>query len=205
MPTPRPWQPSALILRALLGIVFVWAGLAKVIGQTSLSGDDLARFAEVRGDAPAADPLAVRRVHSLTLTIDRAARPADGDPWWPAHLWKIPLAPITLAWTVAITELAAGMLLLLGLFTRGAAAAVALVMLGALWLTQFGPAIIGGEPLLGFLPNRDPADLSLWTGFLLQASLLASALALLPTGAGRCSMDARMFDVPDDETDAEKA
>lgn len=74
-----------------------------------------------------------------------------------------------LSWVVGITELAAGGLLILGLFTPAAAAAVLGIMANAIWVRidvdQFAGAVE------------------------LEAIYAAAAFALLFTGAGRASLD----------------
>ncbi len=147
--------------------------------------------------APAAESTAgtvkVRRLYGLALLVEGAAKkPAD-----PAHkpiaLWPSVLAggnrPLILAWAVAITELLGGGLVLIGLFTRLSALALAACMAGALWLTEIGPAIQSGSAFLGFLPNYDAADTRLWTTPLWQFTLTMCAMALVCAGAGAASID----------------
>jgi putative oxidoreductase len=74
-----------------------------------------------------------------------------------------------LAWTVGITELVAGGLLILGLFTPAAAAAVLAVTASAIWVK---------------------VDVNLFAGAVeLEALYAAAAAALLFTGAGKISLD----------------
>jgi len=75
---------------------------------------------------------------------------------------------------VALTELAGGILLILGLFTRFAAAAVAIFMINAVWFTS----------AKGFF----------WTagGFEFSLLLLAVSLVFLVRGGGEYSIDSKM-------------
>lgn len=141
----------------------------------------------------------VRAVHkSLTLRLVNAAKPADGQmPLWPARLaegkW-----PVYAAWAAALTELIGGCWLLLGLFTRFAAAGLAGVMLGAIWLTQVGPAMQTGQTYLGFLPRyaifgANDCGTPLYTMLLWQFTLLCGALSLFFSGAGTLAIDRALF------------
>jgi putative oxidoreductase len=98
-----------------------------------------------------------------------------------------------LAWAVAITELAGGLCLLLGLLTRLAAFGIAGVMLGAMWLTQIGPAIQSGKTTLGFLPDYGAFDGMKWEPLMFQFALCAAALALAFLGPGRLSLDTALL------------
>ncbi|MGX7824814.1 DoxX family protein [Actinokineospora sp. 24-640] len=76
-----------------------------------------------------------------------------------------------LSWVTGVTELVAGLLLILGLFTPAAAAAVFGVMLNAIWVRL---------------------DINLFVGDVeLEVIYAAAAFALLFTGAGHFSLDRR--------------
>ncbi|MFN0010301.1 MAG: DoxX family membrane protein [Phycisphaerales bacterium] len=135
----------------------------------------------------------VRRLYGLALMLQGAAKvPTDAGKKQFA-LWPGTLAtgkrPLVAAWAVALTELIAGSLVLIGLFTRLSALSLGACMTGALWLTEIGPAIQSGSAALGFLPNYDVADTKLWSTPLWQFGLLMSALALACAGAGVASID----------------
>jgi putative oxidoreductase len=133
-------------------------------------------------------PVQVKLLYSLALMLRSDAAPEAGKmPLWPPPLGAGE-TPVYLAWAVAVTELGGGVCLLLGLLTRVSALGIAAVMLGAMWLTEFGPAIQKGDTVLGFLPNRPVFDMG-WQTLMLQFSLLASALALAFCGPGRLSLD----------------
>lgn len=75
---------------------------------------------------------------------------------------------------VALTELVGGLLLVFGLFTRFAAAAVVIFMINAVWITS----------ARGFFWTAGGAEFSIL--------ILAVALVFLVRGGGKCSVDARM-------------
>jgi putative oxidoreductase len=85
----------------------------------------------------------------------------------------IPMAGIT-GPLVGVVELIGGVALVIGLFTRPVAAALAVVMLGAILFVHL--------PAGFFLPN----------GVEFVLTLLGSAVALALTGAGTYSLDARL-------------
>lgn len=141
-----------------------------------------------------ATPPRVKRLYSLAFLTHAAANPrpdADGRtpmPLWPAELGKNPW-PVRAAWAVTITEIVAGAFLILGLLTRLSALSLAGVMLGALWLTQIGPAVQSGNTTLGFLPAHAAFDVSAWKDILWQFGLLCSAMALACVGSGTLAFD----------------
>lgn len=147
-----------------------------------------------------------RRVLGLALMLDRAAHPRFNDdgvelkPIWPPDLAKGKW-PVTLAYAVAVTELVGGMALLLGLFTRLSALGLVVVMLGAIWLDQVGPAIQSGNTLFGFLPAHGAFDVDsvgkpVWMPLLWQVSLLGASGAVFFLGAGGLSLDRIIFGGP---------
>jgi len=267
-----------LLLRFMLGTVFVWAGLGKVSEMIEVSGEPAAILANMGVIAPAAapgagpapkveppapakppeskppeskqpetkppepkapatkpggtagrpgpsgsagialvrrqsaprqytaadfpSPVHVRRLYGLALLLHSAAAPDGGAgtmPLWPPSL-AAGSAPVYLAWSVASTELAGGVFLLLGLLTRLAALGVAGVMMGAIWLTEIGPAIQSGKTVLGFLPQR-PAFGPDWQTLLLQFALCMAALALAFCGPGRLSLDTALLSGRGDDDD----
>jgi uncharacterized membrane protein YphA (DoxX/SURF4 family) len=155
------------------------------------------------------DPIEVKRLYGLALLTYSAAHPAPNpDGTTPRPIWPEWAArdqwPIVLAWAAAITELAAGILVLVGLLTRLSALSIASVMAIAMWLTEFGPAIQAGQTVLGFIPQRDPWDTAAWRTLLWQLSLFGAALALALAGPGALAIDRAPHpnDDLDDEDDA---
>lgn len=268
-----------LLLRAMLGVIFLWAGLGKVSNITEMPGEAaavLANMGVIKGPSsvappstplptPAPDkqapdkqtpdkqapakqapakppaptgksgridegpavwlasqgvtepkytaadfpqPVRIRQVYGLAVAIKNAAEPvaAAGEPA-PMRLWPAQLGqgqwPVYQAWAVAMTELAGGCCLILGLLTRFWALALAGVMLGAIWLTQLGPAMQSGKTVLWILPAYQTFDTRAWQPLLFQFSLLMAALALAFCGPGRASLDTALLTGRSDEDDDE--
>lgn len=141
-----------------------------------------------------AEPVKVRRVWGIALRIHTAANPptkADGTPGsstWPKALAS-GLWPKYLALAVVFAELAAGLAVALGLFTRLSGLSLAGVMLGAVWLDQCTPAIQAGSTFLFVLPNHDLWSVDGWRPLLWQFSLFSCAMALALIGPGVMSAD----------------
>lgn len=238
---------APLFLRFVLGVTFLWAGLAKVMESRDYSGEDaalLARWqvtsaadsgtppasepskadaakevpakpadpaapaAEQPKDAPTATteapataaPVHLPNLYMIATMLYHGANPApraDGTPARPIVPAKAAegRTPVMLAWAASITELAAGVCVLIGFFTRLASLGLASVMGVAIWLTQIGPAVASGTGKFGFLPEYatfDPA----WRDLLWQMALGGSALALMFAGAGMMSLDRLLFHRP---------
>ena len=82
--------------------------------------------------------------------------------------------PVMFAYVVTFIEVMGGVCLILGLFTRVAAAAISLVMLGSIpTLLQMGKGFIGGYEF--------------------NVSLLAMAVALIFSGSNTLSLDNRLL------------
>lgn len=168
---------------------------------------DAAEPAATPAVAPAT-PGRVGRVNGIAILLHRSANPAsttapDGTVTTPMPLWPAWAAsgslPVALAWTVAITELLAGLFLLIGFLTRFAGLAVAGVMAGAIWLTQVGPAVQSGKTLLGFLPVVEPWYEIGWMPLMWQTALLFMGLALVFSGGGALSIDRAVSARDDDD------
>lgn len=140
-----------------------------------------------------AGPAQLPGLYGLALFIQSSAN-AD-KPTMPATLGR-DAWPVRMAHAAAWTELIGGAFLLVGLFTPLSAFAIACVMGTALWMTQFGPATVGGGPsTLGFLPpinNFSTGDEG-WAKFLWQMLIVFSALSLVFSGAGAVSVDRWIF------------
>lgn len=161
--------------------------------------------------AQADRPVTVKRVLKLALLIHHAANPGVGDDGQPKMpLWPEPLAknnlPVVLAWIAAITELVCGAAILTGFFTRLAALPIIGTMIGAMWLTQIGPALQAGETTFGFLPAgiyEMNAGGYVWTHLFWQFALAMMGLALFFLGAGALSIDRLIFGSVRDDRDYE--
>ena len=150
------------------------------------------------------DEIEIPRVYGLALLLHKAANPpASADPasasqmmrLWPQSIGK-GMWPVRLAWMVAITEVVAGLFVLVGLLTRASAIALAGTMLGAIWLTEIGPAMQAGSTVLGILPDRDPFSVDAWRPLLWQLSLFMGAMALVVLGSGALGFDRKLFPPP---------
>jgi len=95
------------------------------------------------------EPVEGSRRLSLVLAMEATSR----GGYWPGFL-SSPTAYGMLAWIVTIIEFVGGWLVLLGFLTRFWALGFAGAMLGAAWMTQFVPVLVGARPdLWGFLPD----------------------------------------------------
>lgn len=172
-------------------------------GTESTGGTSTAKATPVYTAADFPEPVEVFKGMNIALLIDSAANPkprADGTtpmPLWPAQASGAPW-PVVFAWAAACTEILAGALLILGLFTRLSALGLAGTMVVAMWLTQIGPAIQQGGATFGFLPPHATFDIAAWQPLLWQFSLLASSLALFFLGSGPAGLDAAIFGGPSD-------
>ena len=143
-------------------------------------------------DFPSEQP--VRRLWGIALRVSKAGDPpvdASGkrpQATWPSIL-ATPLWAKTQAQAVLVTELLAGAFVLLGFVTRWSSLALGGVMLGAIWLDQLTPAMQSGATIWGVLPAHAPFDVRAWTPLAWQCALLAAALSLAISGAGRLSVD----------------
>jgi uncharacterized membrane protein YphA (DoxX/SURF4 family) len=264
---------APLLLRTMLAVTFIWAGLGKVRSTEQVQGEDAAilanmgvlsksspkvspgtpaaplptpsgnehgggtgtpgekgttdsnvrgvdgdgwRIARVAQDtgAPAGstpgttpsgqfsaadfpEPVSVSRTDLLALSLYKAAHPvaAEGAPV-PKPLWPPALAsgrlPVIFAYLVVAAELGGGLLVAIGLCTRLAALSIAGVMVGAMWLTQFGPAWQSGKTIWGFLPDY-PTYGGEWMMLQWQFGLCLAALALFFTGPGYMALDHALF------------
>lgn len=158
----------------------------------------------VLASQPAAPDELIRRLHpSIGVRVYQASRGVvageekTGWVYWPAFLGKGSW-PVYQAWFVSLVELIGGGLLLIGLFTRFAAFMLVGAMLGAMWLTQIGPALATGNTVLGFLPAHEAYDVRAWMPFFWQLSLLGGSMALALAGPGSLSLDRWLGRTSDD-------
>lgn len=184
------------------------------VGAPSFGGGELLRVSQPGGSAPSGatpgtvptgqftaedfpDPVKVPRADLLALSLHQAAFPKakEGEPA-PKPLWPPALAtgrlPVIFAYLVVAAELGGGILVAIGLCTRLAAASIAGVMVGAMWLTQFGPGWQAGTLRWGFLPDYPTYGME-WMMLLWQFTLCFAALALFFTGPGYMALDHALF------------
>lgn len=134
----------------------------------------------------------VARMYGIALAVQGAGKlPADSKAAFPLFPPQVTEGqwPLYQAWAVALTELIGGFLVLTGLLTRFASFCIAGVMLGAIWLTEIGPAVQSGNALFFILPANRETFGGDWNTLIIQCSMLAMALNLLFAGAGGLSMD----------------
>ena len=210
---------APVFLRLVLGFTMLWSGLGKLFTTQHFSAQDAAILASMGvidtgssmpvsfrapprklSDSPA--PLQVHQVeasdfakgaelaslYNIAIIIHKASFPEAGMRLWPPKVDTRPW-PVVCAWAVAFIQALGGASLLVGLFTRFFAFFISWVMLGALWLTQIGPAIQSGNTLLGFLPAHASFDEAAWMPLGWIVCLLAMAIALTCAGSGGMSLD----------------
>lgn len=159
----------------------------------------------VQSTAPAVgsdypDPVRIKNVYKITLLLDHATSPGlteDSQPITPTMpTWMgSGKMPVYAAWATAITELSAGLFLLIGLFTRISALSLTIVMLVAIWTTNIGPAALQStDALLGFIPHTaDPWNPASYSILLWQFAIIMMSLSVFLLGAGPLSMDRLIF------------
>ncbi len=142
-----------------------------------------------------ANPTRERFLVNVALTTYKAANPEKGSPRVPAFMGDNALV---LAWGVAIIEFVGGVCLILGFLTRFWAVMITGVIAGALWITELGPAMLGGldQTFLGFLPPVWPFNPAAAMHFLWLLLLTISAFSLVFLGAGALSIDRFLFGHP---------
>ncbi|MBX9735986.1 MAG: DoxX family protein, partial [Phycisphaerales bacterium] len=104
--------------------------------------------------------------------------------------------PVNFAWAAALGEFVCGAALLVGLFTRVSAVGILSIMLGAMWLTELGPAIQAGKTFLYLVPSREAGEffsVPVWQRWFWQVSLICSGIALAMLGPGPLSLDHGVF------------
>ncbi|MCA9300521.1 MAG: DoxX family protein, partial [Phycisphaerales bacterium] len=151
-------------------------------------------------------PLTAKRVMGIAVLLHHANEPGVDDEGNPRmKLWPDAFAingrTTWFAYAVGVTEVLGGAFCFLGLLTRLAAFCLTGVSLGILWFTQVGPAMQGGDAVLGFLPNHALFDTGAWSIPLWQFALLMMVLALLFSGPGRLSIDALLLGGGGDDGD----
>ena len=141
-----------------------------------------------------------RKLVFIALTIHSAVNPEQGSPRLPAFMGT---HKMKLAWAVALTEFLGGLAILVGLLTRFWAIALTGVSAGIVWITEIGPAAMGGidNPMWGFLPPLWPFNPGAGMHFFFTLGLLLTAMSLVLTGAGALSADRVFFGRP--RTDAD--
>lgn len=177
-------------------------------GQGTLTITPLVALAAPLGDGPHSadefpEPIKVKRLYELALGLHAAANPAPGAdgktgmPLWPSVAAKGSW-PVYLAWAVTLAEVVGGFSLLAGFLTRLGGFSIAVVMAGAMWLTEIGPAVQSGKTWLFVLPDHSAfggmgEEGGTYMMLLWQGTLLASSLAVLLLGPGCLSLDGLLF------------
>lgn len=176
-PTTRGGEGGGMLTLAQVGAGGGGAASPPVGAATAFTAEDFP------------EPVQCRGVWMIALGVHKAAHPvAPAGRLWPVWMGE-GLWPKVLAMGVLIAEFWGGALVLIGLFTRLGATAIAGTMLGAMWLTQIGPAVQSGHALLGFLPAKDWLDMMSCQTLLWQAALLAMGGALMLLGSGALAID----------------
>lgn len=150
----------------------------------------------------------MRQLYEVALVVKNAAKDKPGSIG-PSSIWPAWAAsgswPVAIAWLVGLTEMIGGACILLGLFTRLSAFMLLGLMLGAMWLTELGPAMQAGKTMLLILPDRGPGTLfneQLWQHWMWQLAMMTLALGAMLMGPGPLSLDHGVF-APGSEEPAE--
>jgi uncharacterized membrane protein YphA (DoxX/SURF4 family) len=167
------------------------------------AGPEAASPAKVYGAADFAEPVEVARMHATTARAYEAAHPrARADGTAPRALWPVALTrdrwPVVVAWTVSLGMLVGGAMVMVGLFTRLAAAMASIALFVTLWLTMIVPAVHAGTAQWGFIPpggawELNAAGESVHGAFMWLVLQLAGAVSLVFAGAGYLSLDRLLF------------
>lgn len=210
---------SPVLIRVLVGLTFLWAGLGKVVETTEPKPGQVADFVAMgvlepvgEGDGTlaesgadlemAAGELSVRRVHTISWMVYSNAQPRVDEQTGEERAGLLPsflgqgIWPRFMGWLAAVTEILAALAVLMGLLTRFFSFTLAGVIGMAMWLTQVGPAILSGNANLGILPPGAFFDPQVMSGFFWQFALLVACGSLMLTGPGSLSLDQRVFGSP---------
>jgi uncharacterized membrane protein YphA (DoxX/SURF4 family) len=185
---------APMFLRVALAVIFLWTGLGKALGDLKLTTEQAATLASVGGPKVEGESPVVRKMWEVALVVHAAAQPTktgestSGPPVWPAELGK-GRWPAFFAVGVTVVQLAAGVLLVAGFLTRWAAGMLGAFLLGAMWLTEIGPAVQSGTAVLGFLPAYPTFEEKPWMHLWLQFALLCTCLAVVFAGSGGLAVD----------------
>jgi len=172
---------APVVLRLALAAIFIYNGVIKVTGKDGDWGAGWA-FAlwaqQQKLPAGLSDKMDTLTKDQDTITGEKAAdikriegklaRVYADEAGTPPETLRFAAAQLAVAWG----ELLCGVLLLLGLLTRGAALLMILVQVGAIYTVTWAK---------GFS--------SLGGGYETNVALLAMCLALLISGGGACSLD----------------
>lgn len=149
------------------------------------------------------EPMEVRRVYTVALLLSKCAEPGltkDSQPIKPIlpSAFSGGMVARTMAIAAAVTEIGAGILLLLGFLTRISALGTFSVMLVAIWTTQIGPAAMqtapyDPSPILGFLPNHGSLYASEYMTLMFQLACAAMSIAVFFLGSGPVGFDRLIF------------
>jgi uncharacterized membrane protein YphA (DoxX/SURF4 family) len=149
------------------------------------------------------EPMEVRKVYGIALLLSRCAEPgltADSQPIKPILPSAFASGAVarSMAIAAAVTEITAGVLLLLGFLTRISALGTFCVMLVAIWTTQIGPAAmqtVPGDPapILGFLPNFGSLYAMEYKDLMFQLACAAMSVAVFFLGSGPIGLDRLIF------------
>ena len=142
----------------------------------------------------------IKQVYAISLMITKAANPGLTEDSQPIdstipEMFGRGIWPKALAWAVAVTEIAAGVFLVLGFMTRLSAFSLLSVMVTAIWMTQVGPAMMqSSDAILGFIPRvNQPWSPGAYKDVFFQLSLGAMAASVMMMGSGAIGIDRLLF------------
>jgi uncharacterized membrane protein YphA (DoxX/SURF4 family) len=176
---------TQIFARLIVCVVFLPAGAHALFGTERFTADEAQRIESLGSPAAPFEKMLDRKdtkPASMRSAPEPAPEPEDGTSFRALNrialrldAMKVP-APVTVAWAVAIVELAGSVAVLLGFFTRVFAAPLAVIGAMTLW-TLVWPAV-GAR-----LPWTWTAGQSQLVAAWLAATLLPISLTLLGPGA----------------------
>ncbi|MCH2134016.1 MAG: DoxX family protein [Phycisphaerales bacterium] len=188
-----------LLSRIVLGAAFLLAGWYHCFSNTTFTDDQVQQIEAMQTNARP-----VPTIHLAALQgNDNASEPAEAEAEPPAdpnskravyhfaldlHSWGITKGAIPLAWGIAVFEIVAGALVLLGLFTR----LWGFLMAGLIG-TAFVLTSVQRDAMFDVNPFTWRGDPSSYYELFFQLAAFVLAIGLFVTGPGVLALDSMVF------------